>query len=81
MNEADDLLRLRIAELEDEIFQIASIADGHKTSLAYDENGMNIALCVVLARAAAVLGRSNELKSRGTLLASAVDTPVVDAGR
>lgn len=77
---ADRRLRLeeRIAELEDALFDVALVADGHRWSTAYDEAGMNIALCVILARAAASLGRTGELRERGTLLAS-VDIPSAKA--
>lgn len=70
-------LRARIEGLEDALLDVALVADGYRRSRACDETGSNIALSVVLSRAAAALGRSDELRERGTLLARAVDRPAV----
>jgi hypothetical protein len=72
-------LRARVDSLEDALLDVALLADGHRRSRACDETGANIALSVVLARAASALGRSDELRERGALLACGVDRPTVEA--
>lgn len=61
----------RVEALEQALLDIALLADGHRSSRAYDGEGRNIALCVVLALAATALGRSDDLRQNGTLLAAA----------
>jgi hypothetical protein len=81
MSVATEIERLlsRIDSLEGALFDVALLADGHRRSRVYDETGANIALSVILAHAAAALGRTDVLRERGTLFASTVDRSGVEA--
>jgi len=65
-----DCLKRRIANLLDLIEDIAMIADGHRKSVAQDADGNNIALSVILVRAAEAIGRSDRLSETGAVFAA-----------
>ncbi len=60
-------LRDRVAALSDIIEDIALIADGHRKSTLRDAAGNNMALYVILGRAAAVIGKEDMLRETGTI--------------
>jgi hypothetical protein len=60
-------LRDRVAALSDIIEDIAMIADGHRKSTLRDEAGNNMALSVILGRAAAAIGKEERLRQTGTI--------------
>lgn len=62
-------LRKKAAILFDALEDIALIADGHRKSTAYDEAGNNIALSVILGRAATAVGWGERLQETGTVIA------------
>ncbi|NTF17283.1 hypothetical protein G6L37_02405 [Agrobacterium rubi] len=65
-----DFLRKRVALLSDVVEDIAHIADGHRRSTLQDDDGNNVALSVILGRAASALGMDERLISNGTVFAT-----------
>lgn len=69
MPENDEIAMLRqsVSDLVDVIEDIAMIADGHRKSTLRDDAGNNVALSVILGRAAAVIGKEDMLRDTGTI--------------
>jgi hypothetical protein len=66
-NDEIAMLRQRVADLVDVIEDIAMIADGHRKSTLADAAGNNVALSVILVRAASVIGKEERLRETGTI--------------
>lgn len=71
MPENDEIAMLRqsVSDLVDVIEDIAMIADGHRKSTLRDDAGNNVALSVILGRAAAAIGKEDRLRVSGTIFA------------
>jgi hypothetical protein len=66
-NDEIAMLRQRVSDLVDVIEDIAMIADGHRKSTLSDAAGNNVALSVILGRAASVIGKEERLRETGTI--------------
>jgi hypothetical protein len=62
-------LRKRVEMLSDVMEEIAMIADGHRKSTLRYASGNNVALSVILGRAASAIGREERLRETGTIFA------------